>query len=133
MGLGKECGSSSPWLFTREQKTFAADDDDCRFSQPEQFGGLRLNAHPHRETRGQMDPVESALNIGQTSWRAATDQICSWSHSKAHAVDHPPEGHIPPRQHIHVRLHASPDVPDLRFATIRHRPPYTDVDHSNEM
>jgi hypothetical protein len=57
------------------------------FSDPEQFGRRIFNAHPYGVSRGQMYPVECALDVRQSRPEAA-EHIGIWRYAKPDAVNY---------------------------------------------
>jgi hypothetical protein len=55
---------------------------------PQEIRGRVFDAHAHRIARGQVDPIERALNVGQTG-RQSTDHIRVRSYAEAGAFHDP--------------------------------------------
>ena len=80
-----------------------------------------------------MDPVQSALHIGQARLRECANQIGVGSDSESYAVHHAVEVNIWPGQDIDICPHAGTDMSQLRFTEIRDGPPYARVNQGEDM
>src|ERR1700724_47702 len=93
----------------------------------------RLYANPHRIARGQVYPVQRALNIGQSGGRNGSDERRIGLHAEADAVHHAVVFHVGPGENVDIGVHSRLDSVELRLTKVRDGPPSARIDQSKDL